>query len=240
MINIPTPKKSPLRPIPETLSRHSEDVVIKEGQQQKAIIRLLGRSDINIMCETGSESTITLESDSRSPSRSTVHVAVQRNAHTKIQQHVSEQHRSEIELRITLAEEGAHANYTATFHGTKDDHHGCSVMLHHQAKHTTGNIVIRGVYEEKSRGVVAGLIKVDKNAQETNSYFQDDIILLDEGLAESLPTLEIEANDVKVSHGSTTSRINKEQIFYLQSRGITQADARQMIVNGFLNLPSFS
>jgi Fe-S cluster assembly protein SufD len=100
--------------------------------------------------------------------------------------------------------------------------------------HTSGNIAIRGVYEQTSRAVFSGLIKIEKEAQQTDSYFRDDVLLLDDAIAGSLPTLEIEANDVKASHSSTTSRIHDDQLFYVQSRGISRQGAQNLIIQGFL------
>ena len=142
--------------------------------------------------------------------------------------------RVESRLAITLQAAGAEAKVTAMYHGRHEQHHACHVLLHHAVAHTRGDVFVRGVYEGKARSVFTGLIKIAPGAQQTKSYYRDDVLLLDEALAESLPTLEIEANDVKASHGSTTSRVNDDQLFYLMSRGIPAEQARSLIVAGFL------
>ncbi|MFA6042200.1 MAG: SufD family Fe-S cluster assembly protein [Patescibacteria group bacterium] len=140
----------------------------------------------------------------------------------------------EVEIVIHLMQPGAAAKVTAMAHCREMETQVFNVTMHHQAPHTTGDIAIRGVAEGKSKATFSGLIKIDPVAQQTKSYFRDDVLLLDQAFARSLPTLEIEANDVRASHGSTTSRINADQLFYLQSRGLDVLTARRMIVNGFV------
>ena len=86
----------------------------------------------------------------------------------------------------------------------------------------------------KSRSVFRGLIKISEEAQLTDSYLTNNNILLsDEARADSVPTLEINANDVKASHGATVGNLDKDEIFYLMSRGLTKSSAEKLIINGF-------
>lgn len=137
-------------------------------------------------------------------------------------------------VRIGLVGLGAAATVTAGFLGRGQARHELNVTMHHQARATTGDILIKGVYADRARGMFRGLIKIDRGAQQSNSYFTDNVLLLDDGKATSVPTLEIEADDVKASHGSTTSSIDPDQLFYIQSRGIDVWTARDMITTGFL------
>lgn len=78
------------------------------------------------------------------------------------------------------------------------------------------------------------MIKVDKDAQQTDGYQRNDnLILSDSARADSIPGLEIEADDVRCTHGSTTAKVDEEQIFYAQCRGFTRKEATRMIVSGF-------
>lgn len=78
------------------------------------------------------------------------------------------------------------------------------------------------------------MIKVDKDAQKTDGYQRNDnLILSNRARADSIPGLEIEADDVRCTHGSTTARVDEEQIFYAQCRGFTRNEAVRMIVTGF-------
>ncbi len=137
-------------------------------------------------------------------------------------------------VRIELLGNGAKANVFYAFHGHADNKHFFDITMHHRARHTKGDILIRGVYEGKSLGKFYGLIKIDKKGQGTDSYFTDNVLLLDQGMGVSVPNLEIEANDVKASHGSTTGKINEDQLFYLTSRGVSVMQAKKMIIDGFL------
>ncbi|MDP2789845.1 MAG: SufD family Fe-S cluster assembly protein [bacterium] len=142
--------------------------------------------------------------------------------------------RLETQVTVALAASGASGKVTGMYHGKNQQHHACHVIMQHDVPHTHGDVCVRGVYEGRARAVFTGLIKIEPGAQQTRSYYRDDVLLLDDALAYSLPTLEIEANDVKASHGSTTSRINDEQMFYLTSRGIPAHQARNLLVAGFL------
>lgn len=164
-----------------------------------------------------------------------ISVTVGRDASFHLVQAVQGGARAETHAVINLAGQGAGAQVSGMFHARGEEQQSFHVLMHHQVPNTTGNIFIRGVYEQQSKGVFSGLIKVAPDAQKTNSYFADNVLLLDEAVAESLPTLEIEANDVKASHGSTTSKIDEEQLFYLRSRGVSGPAATQMIIKGFFH-----
>ncbi len=158
---------------------------------------------------------------------------LERRATLRLVEMVNRQHSSQ-DIMIRLAGVGARAEVTAGFHGKRSARHELSITMHHQARQTTGDIMIKGVYADQAIGTFRGLIRIDHAAQQSNSYFADNILLLDAGKATSVPTLEIEANDVKASHGSTTSSVDQDQLFYLESRGIAQREARDMITTGFL------
>jgi Fe-S cluster assembly protein SufD len=87
---------------------------------------------------------------------------------------------------------------------------------------------------DASKTIFSGLIIVDPDAQKTDAYQSNrNLMLSEEAEANSLPGLEIQANDVRCTHGATTSRVDPEQLYYLQSRGIPPNTARQLLVFGF-------
>ncbi len=139
-----------------------------------------------------------------------------------------------VKYHIEMKGEDSACDIKCAFKISDEDKVNISAAILHCCPNTKGNIRIKGVCEGKSRADVSGMIKVEKNSQKTVSYFRDDILLFDDAMADSLPNLEIEANDVKASHGSTTSRINDDQLLYLYSRGISQQEARSLIIKGFL------
>ncbi len=104
----------------------------------------------------------------------------------------------------------------------------------HQAPHTTSDLLYKNALIDKAKTIFSGLIVVEPEAQQTDAYQTNrNLLLSDEAEANSLPGLEIQAHDVKCSHGSTSGRIPPEQQFYLQSRGIDPAKAHELIVFGF-------
>ena len=89
--------------------------------------------------------------------------------------------------------------------------------------------------QEEAKSIFAGLIKVDPEAQETNALQTNrNLLLSKEAEADSLPGLEILANDVRCTHGATTSRLDQEELFYLLSRGIDKKSAESIISLGFI------
>ncbi|MEO8288154.1 MAG: Fe-S cluster assembly protein SufD [Chloroflexota bacterium] len=105
---------------------------------------------------------------------------------------------------------------------------------HHAAVDTFGDILFKGALRDTSRLGFEGIIKVDHGAQRTDSYLTMNTLFLSEGArANSVPGLEILADDVKCSHGATVGTVQEEQMFYLMSRGISEIEAEKLIVGGF-------
>ncbi len=92
-----------------------------------------------------------------------------------------------------------------------------------------------GILKGSSTSVYRGLIRIEKQGQQTNSYLSNHILKIGErSLGNSIPALQIEANDVKASHGATVGQVSEEHLFYLMSRGLSRGDAESMITQGFL------
>lgn len=105
---------------------------------------------------------------------------------------------------------------------------------HHRAQGTHSDLLYKEVLRDESRVIWRGMIKVDPAAQQTDGYQRSDALMLsDDARCDSIPGLEIEADDVKCTHGATTGRVDREQIFYCMSRGISRKEAMHMIVEGF-------
>ena len=104
----------------------------------------------------------------------------------------------------------------------------------HMAPHTTSDLLYKGGLKDRSRVVWKGMIRVEKDAQRTDAYQKNDNLVLSESArADSIPGLEIEANDVRCTHGATAGRVDEEMIFYSQARGIPRETAIRLIVEGF-------
>ena len=104
----------------------------------------------------------------------------------------------------------------------------------HQAPNTGSNLLYKNALLDQARTIFSGLIVVDPDAQKTDAYQSNrNLLLSDDAEANSLPGLEIQANDVRCSHGATSGHVDDEQMFYLKSRGIPPAVARELLVFGF-------
>jgi len=129
---------------------------------------------------------------------------------------------------------GAHSEMLALTIASDEQEFDQRTLQTHQAPHTTSNLLYKNALRGKSKTVFSGLIVVEPDAQKTDAYQSNrNLMLSDEAEANSLPGLEIQANDVRCTHGATTSRIQPEQDFYLQSRGIHPAQAHELLVFGF-------
>ena len=117
-----------------------------------------------------------------------------------------------------------------------DQHHELKTNVNHKYENCKSSQLIKSVLLDKSNGTYQGKIYVDKKAQKTNGYQLSKALILSESSEfNSKPELEIYADDVKCSHGSTIGNIDENSIFYLMSRGLTRQQANKMIVEGFLN-----
>lgn len=104
----------------------------------------------------------------------------------------------------------------------------------HQAPHTSSNLLYKNALLGSAKTIFSGLIVVDPDAQKTDAYQSNrNLMLSDDAEAHSLPGLEIQANDVRCTHGATSARIDREQEFYLEARGIKPAQAQELLVFGF-------
>ena len=105
---------------------------------------------------------------------------------------------------------------------------------HHGARNTFSDLLFKNTLFGKATTIFSGLIFVDEGAHGTDAYQTcRNLMMTDECEAHSMPGLEINADDVKCSHGSTSSRVSDEEIFYLMARGITAKDARRLVAQGF-------
>jgi len=117
-----------------------------------------------------------------------------------------------------------------------NQHHELKTNVNHKFENCKSSQLIKSVLLDKSNGTYQGKIYVDRRAQKTNGYQLSKALILSENSEfNSKPELEIYADDVKCSHGSTTGNIDENSIFYLMSRGLTKQQANKMIVEGFLN-----
>lgn len=141
---------------------------------------------------------------------------------------------AQVDQQVTLSGEGASSHVNGVMFTRDRQHLIYNTLQRHSAKHCTSDFLYKSVLQDRSRTVWRGMIKVDVGADKTDGYQRNDNLLLSEhSRADSIPGLEILADDVRCTHGSTTGRVDEELIFYAMSRGFTRQEAVRMIVTGF-------
>ncbi len=132
--------------------------------------------------------------------------------------------------------EGASSESIDMFVARNSGHIDITTNAEHIAKNTTNNMYSRGVLYDNSSSIYRGLIKIDKSAQKTSSHLHGKNLKMSaDSLANSIPSLKIDANDVQASHGDSTSKVDENQVYYLMSRGLSKEQAEKMIVEGFFD-----
>ena len=141
---------------------------------------------------------------------------------------------SKVNQEVALTGQGARAQVNGVMFTTGRQHLAYFTRQDHQAPHTKSDLLYKGGLKDKSRIVWKGMIRVEKDAQRTDAYQKNDNLVLSESArADSIPGLEIEANDVRCTHGATAGRVDEDMIFYAQSRGVDRETAIRLIVEGF-------
>ncbi|MEX1246957.1 MAG: Fe-S cluster assembly protein SufD [Anaerolineales bacterium] len=137
---------------------------------------------------------------------------------------------------INLEGEGSTARMSGFYFTDGEQHLDHDTQQNHLAPHTTSDLLFKGALEDKSRSVWQGMIHVAPGAQRTDGYQANrNLVLSKHARADSIPGLEIQADDVRCTHGSTVGKIDETELFYLLSRGIAKKDARRLIVEGFFD-----
>ncbi len=135
---------------------------------------------------------------------------------------------------VALMEAGSTAHMYGLVFGDGRQHVDFQTRQDHMAPHTESDLLFRSALMDRARTVIRGVVHLRPVAQQTNAYQSMHSLLLSEKTrADALPILEIEADDVRCKHGSTTGMVDDEQVFYLMSRGLSRQEAQRMIVQGF-------
>ncbi len=141
---------------------------------------------------------------------------------------------SKVNQEVALVGEGADAQVNGVMFTTGRQHLAYFTRQDHVAPNTRSDLLYKTGLKDTSRVVWKGMIRVEKDAQKTDAYQKDDNLILSHAArADSIPGLEIEANDVRCTHGATAGQVDEEMIFYAQARGIRKDTAIRLIVEGF-------
>ena len=142
--------------------------------------------------------------------------------------------RGKVRIENDLAGEGATSRVTGAYFADGEQHLDSDTFQEHIAPNTTSDFAFKGALRDQASVVWRGMIKVEKDAQRTNAYQENRNLLLSEKAhADSIPGLEIEANDVRCTHGATVGQVDRDQLFYLMARGLSRGEAERLIVRGF-------
>lgn len=140
-----------------------------------------------------------------------------------------------VDLNAGLLGAGARSEMQGLYFGEGDQHFDYNTSQDHEAPHTASDLLYKGALDGRSRAVFRGIIRVHPGAQKTDAYQKNrNLLLSPHARADSLPNLEIQADDVKCSHGASVGNLDAETRFYLMSRGLSREQAERLVVLGFL------
>tara|TARA_Y100000310_G_scaffold172170_2_gene172308 strand:+ start:10263 stop:11348 length:1086 start_codon:yes stop_codon:yes gene_type:complete len=247
-IQITIPKNTQLKK-PIEIHQHIESgpfislILIKAEANSKAQILLkksgkanLVADDTRIITESGAKiDFITLQHLGKD-----VHNIQRRNSHTGKDSEVNwvdvclGSGYTKSDIISSLQEPGATSNNKVIYFAKNTQKYDIYTASLHNAPNTYSDIVTKGVLNDSAKALSRGLVKINKNAANSNGYeTQDALLLSDKAEADAIPNLEILNHDVKCSHGSTVGQIDEESLFYLMSRGLSKKDATAKIVEGY-------
>ena len=138
-------------------------------------------------------------------------------------------------METKLAGRGSSAKVTGAYAGLGTQHLDYDTTQEHAAPDTVSDLAFRGVLSDAATSVWRGMIRVDRDAQHTDAFQESrNLLLSDRAHADSIPGLEIEADDVRCTHAAAIAQVDPEQLYYLRSRGLLEPDAKRLVIDGFL------
>jgi Fe-S cluster assembly protein SufD len=140
-----------------------------------------------------------------------------------------------VRMETKLAGRGSSAKVTGAYAGDGDQHLDYDTTQEHAGEDTTSDLAFRGVLTERATAVWRGMIRVDKGAQRTDAFQESrNLLLSTDAHADAIPGLEIEADDVRCTHAAAVAQVDPEQLYYLRAHGLGDADAKRLVIEGFL------
>jgi len=144
--------------------------------------------------------------------------------------------KGKVRIQNDLADQGATSRVTGAYFADGAQHLDYDTFQEHIAPNTTSDFAFKGALRDQATAVWRGMIRVEEGAQKTNAYQENrNLLLSPTAHADSIPGLEIMANDVRCTHGATVGQVDREQLFYLMARGLSRAEAERLIVRGFFS-----
>ena len=143
--------------------------------------------------------------------------------------------KTRLDLVTNLTGKESQSEVRSVYYTDNKQHIDMYIENCYDAPNVSGQMLINGASMDHSRGSVEGMIRITDKGQGTDSYLKQNTLMLDKTVrTDSIPSLEIKANEVKAGHGSAISKVSENDLFYLQSRGIDKIKSRKMYVDGFL------
>jgi Fe-S cluster assembly protein SufD len=143
--------------------------------------------------------------------------------------------RGKVRMETKLAGRGSSAKVTGAYAGNGRQHLDYDTTQEHAGEDTTSDLAFRGVLGDRATAVWRGMIRVDPGAQRTDAFQESrNLLLSDKAHADAIPGLEIEADDVRCTHAAAVAQVDPEQLFYLRARGVSEAEAKRLVIEGFL------
>lgn len=139
------------------------------------------------------------------------------------------------DYKINLKDNGSEEHMLLIVKAYTEGDYKISILSDHLVGNTVGRVEVRGVVKNGAKVVIQGMVKIEKDAKNSDSFLSMKMIVLD-GISGAIaePMLEIENNEVKASHSASVGKIDEEQLMYLMSRGLDRQMAVDLIVEGFL------
>jgi Fe-S cluster assembly protein SufD len=139
------------------------------------------------------------------------------------------------EFSFRIEAENVNLEIYGLYVGKGNDQFTIKTTQHHIAPNSSSNLLIKGIFFDQAKFFYRGLVRIEKGAQKSHAYQKNQNLVLSSNVdIDSKPDLEILANDVFCTHGSTTGYLNEEQIFYLKSRGLKESQAKNLLIEGFV------
>jgi len=219
-------------------------IVLEEGARAEVIERYCAMGDgsyfnnalIEVALGAGSE-LVHERVQEESPNAqhlSDLHVRLEAGSRYRLVQATLGGAWSRTDVRVTFEGEGAQAELDGLMLARDQQLNDVHLSVHHKVPHCTSHETFKGILDGKGRVVFDGHIVVARDAQKTDAVLANDNLMLSrEAEVDAKPQLEIYADDVKCSHGTTVGELDANMLFYLRSRGISEVQAKQMLCQGF-------
>jgi len=142
---------------------------------------------------------------------------------------------SRIKIDTHLDGEGSNSTNKGLVYANKNQKFDITTNPHHHVRNTISDVLVKGAFDGESNSVYRGLILIDEEGKETQSYLSNHSLMLSENaVSNTIPSLKIETDDVRASHGATLGKIDKDHLFYLKTRGIDQKSGERLLITAFL------